>query len=315
MDHMRQPETLQTYEGLRDTKLLYSLYSSLLILILVVISLALVVWSKRGHSFLFHGQFLFYYVLFSFWTVLLIPIFFLRPKNPTLIAPYARYVSFLLGVKWELRGRELLDELAGRTHKDGTSKGVVFVANHQSTLDALGLMHLWESFHPMAVVIKKEVFYVWPFGLAAYLAGAIYVDRSRGKNAFYSIEASAQRAAQDKGTRNRSNVSWDGDDLSLKGLLPLKSGAFRAAISSGIPVVPIVFYPYVFIDEKRLLFGQGKAIVKILPEISTTSLTTEDIPALMEKTHKMMTREYELLGKELLSEIPPDHLVIRKKVK
>ncbi|XP_071439797.1 1-acyl-sn-glycerol-3-phosphate acyltransferase alpha-like isoform X2 [Hetaerina americana] len=281
MEREGEPESTKVHEGTRDSELLCSTFSPYPILTLIVILLALITFyllvlgvvlqnrSKRGHSLLFHGRFLFYYVLISFWTVFLIPIFSLRPKNVVnslLIAPYARFVSFLLGVKWELRGRELLDELAGRTRKDGTSKSVVFVANHQSTLDALGLMHLWESFHPMAVVIKKEVFYVWPFGLAAYLAGAIYVDRSRGKNAFYSIEASAQRAAQDKikillfpeGTRNRSNVSWDGDDLSLKGLLPFKSGAFRAAISSGIPVVPIVFSPYVFIDEKRLLFGQGQ---------------------------------------------------------
>lgn len=28
-----------------------------------------------------------------------------------------------------------------------------------------------------APVAKKEVFYVWPFGLAAWLAGVVFIDR------------------------------------------------------------------------------------------------------------------------------------------
>ncbi|XP_046399110.1 1-acyl-sn-glycerol-3-phosphate acyltransferase beta-like [Ischnura elegans] len=297
-----------------------------LVLYLLVIGVALQNKRKKGNALLFHGRFLLYYGIMSFASIAFAVIFPLRPKNVVnalMTSPVATFISFLLGVKWEMRGGEFLDELAGRSGKGGGPKGVVLIGNHQSTLDSLGLMHFWPRFHPMAAVIKKEVFFVWPFGLAAYFAGSIYVDRSRGKTAFYSIEASAQRAAKEnikmfvfpEGTRNRANLNWTGDDDSKQGLLPFKTGAFRAAISSGVPIVPVVFSPYVFVDEKRHLFGRGKAIVKVLPEIPTTGLTTDDIPAVMESAHKVMSEEYRSLRKELLSEIPPDHFVISKKAK
>ncbi|KAG8239870.1 hypothetical protein J437_LFUL019468 [Ladona fulva] len=173
-----------------------------------------------------------------------------------------------MGVKWEVRGGNILDELAGRTGSRKEPKGAIFIANHQSTLDTLGMISIWDRLHPMAAVIKKEVFYVWPFGLAAYLAGSIYIDRSRGRTALYSIESCAHRVAKDKikmfvfpeGTRNRANCSW-GDDGAQKHLLPFKSGAFRAAISVGIPLVPVVYSPYTFVDEKRLLFDHGTLFI------------------------------------------------------
>jgi hypothetical protein len=50
-----------------------------------------------------------------------------------------------------------------------------------------------------------------------------------------------------EGTRNSSRTS----------LLPFKKGAFRVAITCQAPILPVVYSPYYFIDDKKKCFGQG----------------------------------------------------------
>lgn len=51
-----------------------------------------------------------------------------------------------------------------------------------------------------------------------------------------------------EGTRNRTGEK----------LLPFKRGAFRIAIEAQIPIIPVVFSPYYFIDSERKMFHKGK---------------------------------------------------------
>ena len=50
-----------------------------------------------------------------------------------------------------------------------------------------------------------------------------------------------------EGTRNASRTS----------LLPFKKGAFRVAITCQVPILPVVYSPYHFIDDKKKDFGRG----------------------------------------------------------
>ena len=50
-----------------------------------------------------------------------------------------------------------------------------------------------------------------------------------------------------EGTRNSSRTS----------LLPFKKGAFRVAITCQVPILPVVYSPYYFIDDKKKYFGRG----------------------------------------------------------
>ncbi|KAF4525316.1 hypothetical protein B566_EDAN014925 [Ephemera danica] len=79
-----------------------------------------------------------------------------------------RLYSYPLGVQWDVRGKEHMMD----------PRGCVIVVNHQSSLDILGLFWIWRYFHRMAAVAKKQIFYVWPFGLSAYLAGVPTNDES-----------------------------------------------------------------------------------------------------------------------------------------
>ena len=61
-----------------------------------------------------------------------------------------------------------------------------------------------------------------------------------------------------EGTRNPSR----------KALLPFKKGAFRVAIACQAPILPVVFSPYYFINDKKKFFGQGKNILIYCPSFS-----------------------------------------------
>jgi len=40
-----------------------------------------------------------------------------------------------------------------------------------------GMFDIWPIMDKCTVVAKKELFYAWPFGLAAWLCGLIFIDR------------------------------------------------------------------------------------------------------------------------------------------
>jgi 1-acyl-sn-glycerol-3-phosphate acyltransferase len=51
------------------------------------------------------------------------------------------------------------------------------------SISASGMFNIWRVMDKCAPVAKKEVFYVWPFGLGAWLAGVVFIDRLNSKKA------------------------------------------------------------------------------------------------------------------------------------
>lgn len=49
------------------------------------------------------------------------------------------------------------------------------------------MFNVWGVANKLSVIAKNQLFYVWPFGLAAYLSGVIFIDRSNPKNAYKQI--------------------------------------------------------------------------------------------------------------------------------
>lgn len=43
------------------------------------------------------------------------------------------------------------------------------------------MFSFWDVMGKCAAIARKEVFYVWPFGLAAWLAGVVFIDRVNGR--------------------------------------------------------------------------------------------------------------------------------------
>lgn len=81
--------------------------------------------------------------------------------------------------------------------------------------------------------------------------------------------------------------------------MPFKKGPFHVAINSQCPILPIVVSRYTFIDGKQKLFGRGKAVIKILPEISTEGLDKADVDTLLSNVQNFMQEELEKLSDEV----------------
>lgn len=158
-------------------------------------------------------------------------------------------------------------EFHGREHfRKGQS--YIFVSNHTSFLDLPGLrMLIPGEFRPLA---KKELLKIPVFGLIARGATVI-VDRSSGESRKKSMDRLKQVLAEGisillfaEGTQNRSKEI----------LQPFKDGAFRLAIDTQKPLLPMVV-----IGAGRLMppgtINLRPGLIKIIvgPEISTEGMT------------------------------------------
>ncbi|XP_078045123.1 1-Acylglycerol-3-phosphate O-acyltransferase 1 isoform X2 [Augochlora pura] len=196
------------------------------------------------------------------------------------------YLTNLLGVRWELRGREHLEQ----------DRAFIIVSNHQSSLDIIGLFQIWPVMEKCTVIAKKELFYAWPFGLAAWLCGLIFIDRMNSEKARTVMNTATNHIKDDKiklwifpeGTRHNTGE-----------IHPFKKGAFHVAISSQLPILPVVFSSYYFLSSKEKRFDSGRVIITTLPPISTEGLSTDDIENLIQKTQTAMTDVFHTTSREV----------------
>jgi lysophosphatidate acyltransferase len=181
---------------------------------------------------------------------------------------------------------------------------VSFVLNgviiHFNECHFAGLSFLYRVMPQFTTVTKKEMFYIIPFGIAAWIFGLIPIDRKSKKSATATL-ARCKRTLHDEnakilmfaeGTRNRND-----------GLLPFKTGAFRLAIEAQVPIIPMVFSPYYFIDRKANTVAPGHSIMQVLGPISTNGLTLADTNDLMERTRDVMLAEYGKLQVEVIQNL------------
>ncbi|XP_069696357.1 1-acyl-sn-glycerol-3-phosphate acyltransferase alpha-like isoform X2 [Periplaneta americana] len=266
-----------------------------ILIVLLILSLPFL-YDTKGAVY-YHTRFAFYILSVSLVAIVCIPLYCLNPlnvKNILYISYLLKHVTKVLGITWELRGGEHLAK----------DRGCVIAANHQSMLDILGMFNIWGVMNKCAAVAKKEVFYVWPFGLAAWLGGVVFIDRLNSNKAHDQLNNAANLMKTHKtklwmfpeGTRNSSRTS----------LLPFKKGAFRVAITCQAPILPVVYSPYYFIDDEKKIFGQGKMIIQVLPEIPTAGLTLDDLDSLMEKTRNIMSETFQSLVAEVKAIAPLD---------
>lgn len=107
------------------------------------------------------------------------PFFLLRARNALnirLAALALNPVFRLFGLTYRIENGKVLD-------KDGPC---IIVANHQSSIDFMGMMRLWpEHIRYCTILAKKEIIWAGPFGISSWFAGVEFVDR---KNRDRSIE-------------------------------------------------------------------------------------------------------------------------------
>lgn len=152
----------------------------------VSVFLVLPVLYEYSQVFRYYFKFFIYYGLIMLTSVLVIPIMIWKPRNVEnlILASYlCRHISVLLGLQWELRGGSYLS----------AKEPCVIVANHQSSIDILGMFELWPVMKRCTVVAKKELLYAGPFGLAAWLCGLVFIDRLNSEASRQAINNSIKQ--------------------------------------------------------------------------------------------------------------------------
>lgn len=181
--------------------------------------------------------------------------------------------SMLTRIRYEFHGR----------HHFTKGQSYIYVSNHTSYLDLPGIrMLIPGQFRPLA---KKELKKIPIFGWIAR-AATIIVDRSSGESRKKSIDRLKATLARGisilifaEGTQNRTR------DI----LQPFHDGAFRIAVDTQQPILPIVI-----IGAGKLMppgtinLRPGKIRIYVGEEISTEGLGTPDVPALRQKTFDVM---------------------------
>lgn len=167
-------------------------------------------------------------------------------------------------------------------------KSYVLVANHASLADIICLFAIGHQFKWLA---KKSLFRV-PF-LGWAMSVMRYIPLERGRHG--SIRDS-YREAREWLRKNISILIFPEGTRSRTGEMgSFKSGAFRLAIESGRPILPLVLAgTRNVITKGKAGFGKpGAAFLIILPPVDTQGFSLKDEEMLREKVEGLMRRELE----------------------
>lgn len=175
----------------------------------------------------------------------------------------------------------------------------VVVANHESFVDILAISHLkWE----MKWLAKKDFFQYPLVGWMLRMAGDIRLVRGNKDSIVAAMDACKDRLAKrtsvmifPEGTRSR-----DGN------LGTFKDGAFRLAIETGTPVLPVVVHgAYEALVKGDWRYGVCDAEVRVLPPIEVDGLTLDDVGALRDRVRGVIATELATMTSAASADQPP----------
>jgi 1-acyl-sn-glycerol-3-phosphate acyltransferase len=161
---------------------------------------------------------------------------------------------------------------------DDPRRPYVVVANHESFVDILLISHLPFEMKWMS---KTEMFKIPFVGWGMKMAGDIRLDRGNRK-----AGAEALLECRDRLQKRVSVMIFPEGTRSKSGeLQEFKDGAFRLAIDTGAPILPLaVVGTREALVKHDWRFGYSNAEVRVLEPIETAGLTNADVPALRERT-------------------------------
>ncbi|XP_032788877.2 1-acyl-sn-glycerol-3-phosphate acyltransferase alpha [Daphnia magna] len=257
--------------------------------VLLVSTVVLAIIYETQSWFRYYFRFTLYISVVMLTSVFLIPVAIFRPGNVhnTVIVAYflGPLLNALLGMKVHLRNPE-----------NFVNDGSIICANHQSCLDFLGMITHWPTMERCAAIAKKEVNYIGPFGFVAGLCGTIFIRRNKSHDSHSTMNEAAEQVKQKK---LKLWIFPEGTRSGGREMLPFKKGAFYIAINSQLPITPVVYSYYYFLDHKQKRFDPGEIIMTVLPPVSTKGMTIEQLPELMEKVRSAMMVVYRTSSDEI----------------
>ncbi|MEA3184923.1 MAG: hypothetical protein QOJ74_1400 [Ilumatobacteraceae bacterium] len=165
----------------------------------------------------------------------------------------------------------------------------IVVANHQSFVDILLISQLpWEM-----KWLSKEAFFRYPLvGWMMRMAGDVPLVRGSRDSIVAAMDACRDRLEKHvsvmifpEGTR-----SSDGE------LQKFKPGAFRLAIETGTPILPLALDgTHSALQKGDWRFGVTDAEVRVLEPIETTGLSIDDVSTLRDRVYDLIADELALM--------------------
>jgi 1-acyl-sn-glycerol-3-phosphate acyltransferase len=213
--------------------------------------------------------------------ILFLPFFLFPP----LFGPRAVSITYFFLKAWSWIFSKLNVIPYEILHRDNIRKGkaYIYISNHTSFLDIPGItMMIKGQFRPLA---KKELKKLPVFGWIAQAASVI-VDRSSNESRRKSMEHLKKILELNipilifpEGTQNRSNEL----------LQPFYDGAFRIAIETQQPIMPVVIIGAGRLMPPGKFFIQpGKIKIVAGKEIITKGLQLKDVTQLKEQVREVM---------------------------
>jgi 1-acyl-sn-glycerol-3-phosphate acyltransferase len=172
--------------------------------------------------------------------------------------------------------------VTGRQHVE-SGQSYVVVSNHQSQFDIL-VLYGWLGID-FRWVMKKELRSVPGLGASCERLGHIFIDRSNHHAAISSINEARQRF-----TGGTSVLFFPEGTRSDDGRLRrFKKGAFRFAVDTSLPILPVtVTGTNNVLPARRYDLRPGPAELIIHEPVPTGGLTTDDIRTLSDRVRDVI---------------------------
>jgi 1-acyl-sn-glycerol-3-phosphate acyltransferase len=160
----------------------------------------------------------------------------------------------------------------------------VAVANHESLADIILIGWLpWD----MKWLSKSSIFRVPFLGQMMWMAGDVSVKR----DAAASRVASYGRLKQWIGRGASVMIFPEGTRSRTSEMLPFRNGAFRLAIETGRPVLPLAVHgTRTAISNGSMRFGNADVVVRVLDPVETGDLDRTDVDALRTRVRNDIER-------------------------
>ncbi len=184
--------------------------------------------------------------------------------------------------------------VTGREHLN-PQQTYVFVANHQSYLDAAPLFAF--TGRKMGMIAKKELLKAPILGYGMGWVNVIAIDRSNRERAVETLKIANERL--------RSGISFgvcpEGTRAKPGEMLPFKKGAFHMAVQTGVPIVPMAIKNAGELMPRGACEAwPGTIELVMMPPVDTSWVKSDkDLDELVHRVQQMIMDE---LGIEKLSE-------------